>query len=200
MGKRIIHLTEAEFSQIVLEATKQVIQEYDGFTYGRISNGSLVARKDISNGVFSKDVGTSVDPADPTKRTSKPLRNVNSYERLSKAKNLDKKVRDDIVEHYKDVTFMFLGTSRTKVDEPFEFKLSSIDKIDRDAFIFSGTITWDNQVFSGSIKYVPDKRKCYYTNRRIGIYNYYLEPVPPTRDAWNNLINFFLDSLIQRTR
>ena len=200
MGKKIIHLTESEFMNLILEATKQVIQEYDGFTYGRISNGSLSARNDIINGVFSKEVGTKVDPSDPKKRTSSPLRTVNSYERLAKAKQLDKDIRDDIVKQYQDITFMFLGTNRTKVDEPFEFKLSSIDKIDRDAFIFSGEITWDEKQFHGSVRYNPSKGQCYYTNRSMGTYNYVLEPVPPTKQAWDNLIKFFTDSLTVRTR
>jgi len=200
MRKRVIQLSESEFMNLILEATKQVIQEFDGFTYGRISNGSLAARNDIRNGVFSKDVGTKVNPTDSTKRLSTPLRTIQSYERLSKAKQLDIEIRNDIVNQYKDITFMFLGTNRTKVDEPFEFNLTSIDKIDRDAFIFGGLITWDGKQFNGSIKYIPSKGTCYYTNRSMRLYNYALEPVPPTKQAWDNLIKFFMDSLTVRTR
>lgn len=200
MGKRVIRLTESEFRDFVFEATKQVLQEYDGFTYGRISNGSLAARNGLVNNVVTKKVGRKVDPNDPTKRTDEPLRTINNIEKLAKAKELDKNIRADIVNQYKDIVFMFIGTNRHKVDEIFTFQLEAITKTDRDAFIFNGTITWDGQRFNGNVSYLPSKGKCYYTNKRLKINNYELEPIPPTKQAWDNMIQFFEDALTKRKR
>ena len=181
MGKKVIRLTESEFRDFVIEATKQVLQEYDGFTYGRISNGSLAARNDILNNIITKKVGTKVDPTNPEKRLNEPLRDINNIERLGKAKQLDQDIRNDIVRQYSNVVFMFIGTNRHKVDEIFTFHLEDITKTDRDAFIFNGTITWNEQQFNGNVSYLPSKGKCYYTNKRLKINNYELEPIPPTK-------------------
>ena len=66
---KIVRLSETEFRNVILEATKQVLPEYDGFTYGREANGSLAARTDIENGVFSKEIGRRVNPNDTSKRS-----------------------------------------------------------------------------------------------------------------------------------
>lgn len=187
MAKKVIRLTETEFREFVMEAASQVLQEHEGFIYGRISNDSLEARNDLTNNIITKKVGRKVNPNDSTQR-------------LDKAKELDKRTREYMIQKHKDIVFMFIGTNQFKVDEIFTFQLEEITKTDRDAFIFNGTITWDGQRFNGNVSYIPSKGKCYYTNKRLKINNYELDPIPPTKQAWDALIKFFEDAITPKKR
>ena len=170
---KIIHLTESEFARLVSEATKQTIKEYDGFTFGSVLKNTV--SKEMVNG----------GPPESNKK-------------LQVADNMKSSTAREIItvavdNQYRDITFSFLGTSRTKIDEPFEFKLHSIEKQKQNTFALRGEITWDNTRFNGVVKYVHASGQCYCTSRRLGVYHYYLEPVPPTKHVWELLISSLID-------
>ena len=88
MAKKVIRLTETEFREFVMEAASQVLQEHEGFTFGRIPNDSLEARNDLANNIITKKVGRKVNPNDSTQR-------------LDKAKELDKRIYDSETQRYR---------------------------------------------------------------------------------------------------
>ena len=184
MRKKVIMLTEIELSNLIKEATRNVISEMDGSTYSRIYNASHKAKEENQNGNYS-----SLRIINNKSDGSRRFIGVNNDDTILRARKMEKEVQPYWLQDYVGKTFKFYGEDRLGLISDVLFTLERVTKLELNKTILIGTVTFNQTQIVGDGIIIDFKKNRVQYHERGNRYAYNLEIDNRCKPLWDSLLN-----------